>query len=110
MATRLGLAQKPLRRAVVVSKNQRVLEKFVVHDDGLKFLFGHKEIFLAVLFAATRRARGVRDREIQIMNHLEQFIQTMFIQTMFIRRRLIPGSAPAPAISRSPTSSAGPSR
>src|SRR5580658_7167328 len=74
MATRLGLAQKPLRRAVVVSKNQRVLEKFVVHDHGLKFLFGHKGIFLAVLFAATRRARGVRDREIQIMNHLEQFI------------------------------------
>src|SRR5208337_5527515 len=49
---------------------------------GFKFFSRDEEIFLAVLFASTRRARGVRNREVQVTNHLEQFVhQRRFTRT-----------------------------
>src|SRR5208337_654723 len=72
--------QKPPRRAVIlaahffVSKNLRVLQKLIGCDHGFKFFPGDEKIFLAVLFASPRRARCVRDREVQMTNHLEQFV------------------------------------
>ncbi len=68
------LLQHGLGRAVVVAKNQRVLQKFFALDHRLKFLVRNKVVFAPILFAASGRTGRKGNGELQVGNVLPQFI------------------------------------
>jgi len=74
IAVCLGLAQKPPGRAVVVSENVGVLQKFVVADHVLKLSARYEEIFPAILFAAPGSPGRIGDGEIESGDDLADFI------------------------------------
>src|SRR5271167_3619542 len=74
MAALFALAQKPAGGAVVISEDVGILQEFVGRDHGLEFLLRNEKIFLAVLFASPLRPRGVGNRKVEALDHLEQFV------------------------------------
>src|SRR5215469_9984245 len=59
VASLLRLAKKSARRAVIIAENIGVFEEFAGGDHRLELALRDKEIFLAVLLAASRRSGGI---------------------------------------------------
>ena len=69
-----GFAKVVARRAVAISVNIRIFEKFSVADHAIELLHWNKMIMLAVLLTPARRTRGVRDGELEIGNEFQQVV------------------------------------
>src|SRR5580693_482127 len=69
-----GVLQKLPRGAVVIPVKVGVLQEFAGSNHSLKFVAWNEMVLLAVLLAAPQSARGVRNREIEIRNQLQQLV------------------------------------
>src|SRR5262249_35667199 len=68
------LAQKALRRTVIVPEDVGVFEEFVLIAHAFELLARDEVVFAAVLFRSAWRARGVADGEIQVGDALADLI------------------------------------
>jgi hypothetical protein len=66
------ICNRLLRGAVGVAEHRGVLHELAVGDHAIKFFMRDIVIMHTVLFARTRRARGVRDREGDVRRAVDQ--------------------------------------